>query len=103
MLRGIADAAQLIGPDHVARLPDHKEVADPGLEDSLGYDPGIRAGDHDGKGGLALSGGPEPDPGRDIADPLCILYVSLISLQQSRKRFLMVHSFSPSPAYRYRQ
>ena len=54
MAGSVLDAAQLVVVDDVARQPDDEQLTDARREDVLRDDPGIRTGDDDGVGRLAL-------------------------------------------------
>ena len=61
MAGSVLDAAQLVVVDDVARQPDDEQLTDARREDVLRDDPGIRTGDDDGVGRLALCPCGHPD------------------------------------------
>ena len=63
----VLDAAQLVVVDDIARQPDDEQLPDARRENVLRDDPGVRAGDDDGVGGLAFGPGGQPDAAGDIA------------------------------------
>ena len=66
----VLDAAQLVVIDDVARQPDDEQFPDARRENVLRDDPGVRAGDDDGVGRLALGPCGHPDAAGNIAAPV---------------------------------
>ena len=78
----VLDAAQLVVIDDVARQPDDEQLTDARREDVLRDDPGIRTGDDDGVGRLALRLGGHPDTAGNIAAPVFRVQVFQIARRQ---------------------